>query len=44
MAEFCKKCIKKCMGIEKDNPYYKDWLTENGICEGCGYEYLEEIK
>ena len=45
MAEFCKKCLEKEMGIKKTDKYYKlhskFWLVkEGGICEGCGYKYL----
>ena len=40
MAEFCKYCIKKCLGIDEKNINYFDWLTEDGICEGCGYDHL----
>lgn len=43
MAEFCEHCIKECMGFGKENENYKFWLVSNGgICEGCGYKYLEK--
>jgi len=43
MAEFCEKCLRKYMGLEpKSHP---EWLVSNdGICEGCGYEYLKKKK
>ena len=43
MAVFCKDCIGKVMGITPKDKEYKAWLVEEGgICEGCGYEYLDK--
>ena len=43
MAQFCKNCLKKVMGL--DNKKYPEWFVNKGdICEGCGYKYLKELK
>lgn len=43
MAQFCKDCIKKYIGNKK-NKNYDEWLVKDyGLCEGCGYEYLNKI-
>jgi hypothetical protein len=38
MAEFCRKCLKKVMGLEpKEHP---EWLVgKGGVCEECGSAY-----
>lgn len=43
MAEFCKKHIKTIMGLEPSHKLYTEWLTEDGICEECGYDYLKDV-
>jgi hypothetical protein len=42
MAEYCKECLLKFMGVDPNqNP---EWLVDDGgICEGCGYEYLDGV-
>jgi len=40
MAEFCKKHIKEIMGLEPNDECYDEWLTEDSVCEECGYDYL----
>jgi len=45
MAEFCKYCLEREMGIKLTDKLSKGWLVKNnGICEGCGYEYLKKEK
>jgi hypothetical protein len=41
MSSFCKRCLKKCLGITEVDPRVDAWLIKDGIiCEGCGYAYL----
>ncbi len=42
MAEYCRKCLLRYMGVSAEA--YPEWCCEryNGICEGCGFEYLIE--
>lgn len=43
MAQFCKDCIEIELGLYPYDEHYKDWLVKKGdICEGCGYDYLED--
>ncbi len=45
MAEYCKNCIRKYLGIDKTNQNYKGWIVKKGyLCEGCGYKYLKDSK
>lgn len=43
MAEFCKNCIEKVMGLKPDDEMYTYWLTTDGICEECGYKHLDSV-
>jgi hypothetical protein len=43
MAEYCEKCCQEVMGV--DPKKYPSWVVANGApCEGCGFEYLKEVK
>ncbi len=45
MAEFCRECVRKVMGLDPDSKLGKAWLAPYGHpCEGCVDEYLKRDK
>lgn len=36
MAEFCRSCAPKCLGLNKDEMRRAVFSREPDLCEGCG--------